>query len=219
MGSVIPLGEFKSTDIGSLNSGYAENGFALNFDGDYFLHNRLAVSARLNFGMTDMNELAFIKKIESELSEYIEPNGENVYSNFSNWQWSAPMLGLKYNYPIVINILYIDAGIFSGISISKIPDQNIHIEDNLNKQTIFSENYGKQSLAIPFMADLGLRFILNQKMQLKLSSGYFQSKVNYSHLNYIVKYNATSIEKELANYAISVPIKNLNFCAGIIYTL
>jgi len=219
MGSVIPLADFKSTNINSLNSGYAENGFMLNFDGDYFLHNRLAVSARFHFGMTSINEPAYIKRLESDLNGYLSADDEKNIYNINIWQWSAPMVGLKYNFPLVINKLYIEAGAFSGICFTQIPNQSLHIEDEVNQKAIISENIGERSTAIPVMADLALRFIANERMQFKIASSYFQSKADFLHANYIIKYNSTEVETELGNNNYSVPIKNLNLSIGLIYKL
>ncbi len=219
MGSVMPLNQFKSTDISSNASGYSENGVSLNFDGDYYIHNRLAMTLRLNFGMTSIDEPSVIKRLESDATGYFSTEKENNTYKISYWQWSSPMLGVKYNYPILINKLYIETGIFTGISLTQIPEQNLTIMDEVNKQMIYSENIGTRSTAVPFMADLALRYALSKQLQLKFSTSYFQTKADYEHFTYTVDKDATEISKEINRYEVSVPLETLNFSIGLIYSL
>jgi hypothetical protein len=219
MGSIMPLNQFKSTTISTNTSGYSENGVSLSFDGDYFLHNRLAVSLRLNFGMTSIDEPSVIKKLDADVTGYLSSEVENNSYYITYWQWSSPLLGLKYNYPVLINKLYVETGIFSGISFAQIPEQNLAIKDEVNKQMIYSENIGENSTSVPLMADLALRYVLSKQIQLKFSTSYFHSKANYEHINYTVDKDATEITKMISRYNVSAPIETMNFSIGLIYSL
>lgn len=218
MGSVYPLNNFKSADYQKLSSGYSKSGYSLNFDGDYYFHRRLAISARFNFGLTSMNKVAVADWLDAEMINYLSENIENNLYSIDYWQFSSPMLGLKYNYPIVMNKFYVEIAGFSGLSIVNTPNQNLKIIDEVNKQAIYSENISSKTLSVPLMFDGGFRYVANKNIQLKLQASYFQTKAKYEHINYIVKENSTEPE-ELQRSNIEIPIKTLNFSIGIIYNL
>lgn len=219
MGTLFPIQEFKSTNQDNLNAGFSENGFSLKFDGDYYLHNRLAVTARFNFGMSSMNKSAVGNWLDSEMFDYLNDQQEDNKYSIDYWQWSAPMLGLKYNYPIVINKVYIETGAFSGISIIRTPDQNLKIVDETNEQVIYSENIQSTSINVPLMLDAGIRIILNDRIELELKSSYFQSKADYEHVDYIVKDNSREVSEEISRKTIEVPVKSINLNIGLTYRL
>jgi hypothetical protein len=217
MGSVIPIKEFISTDLNSVNSGFSLPGVALNFDGDYYLHNRFALSGRLYFGMSSINEKENINQIKSFLGDYFS---EDLSSSFIGyWRWSAPMLGAKYNFPLIINKLYIETGLFSGLSITPVPTQFMKIIDSENKRDIFSHNLSKNSYSMPLMTDLALRIIFNDSMQMKVQASYFQTGTNHTHLTYYVNENSPTVIEEISTKDFTIPIKVLNFTIGLIYIL
>ncbi|MFA9390630.1 MAG: hypothetical protein ACERKD_12530 [Prolixibacteraceae bacterium] len=219
MGSVIPVHEFKNNDYKNLPAGFAQSGFNLSFDGDYYFINRMAVSARFNFGMSSMDKVAVSDWLDNQMADYLNSElDKNLYS-IDYWQWSAPMLGLKYNYPLVLNKLYLEVAGFSGLSIVQTPSQNLKIIDTENKQSIYSENIAGKSLSVPFMFDAGFRYLAADNIQLKLQAGYFQTQVSYEHVNYIVKDEANEIWKELKRNQQKVPLKTLTLSIGIIYKL
>jgi hypothetical protein len=219
MGQSTPISDFKSTEDIYQKSGYSETGFVLIFDGDYYLHNRFAVSARFNFGLTSMNESEVSNWLDSEMFDYLNENTDNNLYSIDYWQWSSPMLGIKYNYPIFINKLYIETAAFSGISIVPIPNQNLKIIDDINKQAIYSENISTNSISIPIMVDAAFRYKLNEELQIKITASYFQTNVKYDHFNYIVNENSNKIDEELKKTPVELPIQTLNFSIGLIYKL
>lgn len=219
MGNVTPLGEFGSIDFPNSNSGFSESGFTLNFDGDYKLHNRVSLSARINFGMTSMNTTEVVNWLESEMFDYLNEDKEFNRYSIDYWQWSSPMIGAKYNYPIVVNKLYFETGVFTGISIIQTPDQNLAILDETSKKEYFSENIKTTPVSIPIMADAGFRYVLNENMQIEIKSSYFQTKANYEHVNYVSNVESSVVSEELKRQEMSVPIKTLNVSVGIIYTI
>jgi len=219
MGPIFPLNNFKSADYQNLSSGYSESGYSLNFDGDYYFHRRLAVSARFNFGLTSMNKVAVADWLDVEMTGYLNNNTENNLYSIDYWQFSSPLLGLKYNYPIVVNKFYFEIAAFSGLSIVQTPNQNLKIIDEVNKQAVYAENINSKTITAPLMFDGGFRYVANNNIQFKLQASYFQTKSEYEHINYIVKENSVEVSEELHRSKIIVPIQTLNFSIGIIYNL
>ena len=217
MGSVVPVGEFKSIDNGAFDAGFAETGFTLSFDGDYYLHNRFAVTGRFYFGMSGINEAESYQWLKNNLGSYFIE--DSVRTTIGFWQWSAPMVGMKYNYPVVLNKLYIETGIFSGLNITPIPALQMKVIDDTNKRIVYSENILKNSFSVPLMADAAIRIIFNQNMQLKLHAGYYQAKTKHQHVSYYLNENAETITEELSKTDFNVPIKAINLGVGFIYTL
>ena len=218
MGTVLPLSQFKSNDYNSMPAGFSQSGFSLSFDGDYYFINRLAVSARFNFGLSSIDKATVADWLDNQVTDYLSDNTDNNLYSVDYWQWSAPMLGLKYNYPIVINKLYLDVAGFSGLSIVQTPNQNLKIIDDENKQAIYSENVESKTLSLPLMFDGGIRYIATDNIQVKLMASYFQSKISYDHVNYIVKENSTDSEL-LHRETYKLPLQTLSFSIGIIYNL
>lgn len=219
MGNVTPIGDFGSIKFPSPNSGFAQPGVSLNFDGDYKLHNRISLTGRLNFGMASMNEKAIGDWLESNMFDFLSEDSEKNLASIDYWQWSSPMIGAKYNYPIIINKLYFETGVFTGISIVQTPDQNLTIIDEVNKKQIFSENVEPTTTSVPFMADVGFRYVLNENMQIEVKSSYFQSKAKYDHVEYESYFDSPDINKEYGRTTMEIPIKTINISVGIIYTI
>ena len=219
MGPVIPLNEFKSSDYNTMPVGFSQSGFSLSFDGDYYFIHRLALSARFNFGLTSMDKVSVANWLDTQMSEYLSDNADNNLYSIDYWQWSAPMIGLKFNYPIVINKLYFDLDGYSGLSIVQIPNQNLKIIDEKNKQAIYSENVESKSYAVPVMFDGGFRFMATKQVQFKLFASYFQSKSSFQHVDYIVKEGSSDVWQELGKSDYNLPLKTVSFNIGIIYNL
>lgn len=217
MGAVFPLAELKSTNNTNYNAGMAEQGFCLTFDGDYYLHNRFAFSGRMHFGISPINKKESFDWMKSILGDYFV--NDSLISSSGYWQWSALLVGAKYNYPIVINKLYVETGLFSGLNISPAPTQFLQIIDNANKRDIFSQNLSRSNFSVPFMADLGFRLTMNQNMQLKIKASYYQANTYHQHVSYYVNENSTTVNEEFNNFKIEVPIKALSFSVGLIYSL
>jgi len=215
MGQVYPLGNFKSIDQSSKNSGYAQTGFTLNIDGDYHLHNRLAVSLRFNFGNSAIDQYEYSKRLMSELSGYVSET-DTVQYDINYWQWASPMIGLKYNYPIVINKIYVEVGAFTGINFVQIPDQNLFFNDKENKRIIISQNVGNTDITLPLAVNAGFRFRINERVQLKLTAEYFNTNANIDHVSYYQLENTTQ-QVEIKKDEFDVTIQTLNVSAGLVY--
>ncbi|MCF8361180.1 MAG: hypothetical protein K9G70_01015 [Prolixibacteraceae bacterium] len=218
MGSVIPIAEFGSNNPLSNTSGFAKPGFTMNFDGDYFIHNRLALSARFHFGQTTTDNDATYNWLKNASSNYITENNDSLRNNIGNWYWSSPLVGIKVNYPIVMNKIYIDGGIFSGLNISNPSLQRIRIINKTTKKETFSENNSSAIYSTPIMLDAGIRVILNKNIQLKAQSSYYRAKSNYEHYIYSMSPGASDIE-ELESFNVKKTIETINLTFGLIYIL
>jgi hypothetical protein len=217
MGSTLPLGQFKSYNNTNYDAGFAQQGFTLTFDGDYYLHNRFALTGRFHFGSAPINKSEGYNWTKSVLGEYF--NDDSLIYSSGYWQWSAPLVGAKYNYPIIINKFYIEAGVYSGLNISTIPTLYMEITDSENKRTIFSQNLSKTNYSVPIMTDLALRLEINKNIQFKIQASYYRSASKHKHVSYYVNENSTSLNEEINNIDHNIKIEALSFSAGLIYTL
>lgn len=215
MGEVYPLGIFKSTVASSNKAGYAQTGFTLNVDGDYFLQNRFSVSLRFHFGNAPINQSEYKVRLDKELKNYISEN-DTVQYDINSWQWVSPLIGCKFNYPIVLNKVYIEAGIFTGINFTQIPNQNLVFNDRKNKQLVISQNIETSDISIPVSCNAGFIFRINKTVEFKLNAEYFRSKATYNHVSYLEKENSTE-NIEIAKYELNVPIETINATLGLVY--
>jgi hypothetical protein len=218
MGSVMPIAEFGINNPLSNTSGFAKPGFTMNFDGDYFIHNRLALSARFHFGQTTTDNAATHQRLINVSTTYINENNDSLRNNIGNWYWSSPLVGIKVNYPIVLNKIYIDGGIFSGLNISHPSVQRIRIINKTTKKETYSENNSNAVYSTPIMLDAGVRVIISKSIQLKVQSSYYRAKSNYEHYIYSITPGASNIE-ELESFNVKQTIETINLYFGLIYIL
>jgi hypothetical protein len=216
MGQVYPLDEFKSIDPASNNAGYSQTGFTLNVDGDYFLHNRFSVTFRFHFGNAPINRAEFKKKLDNELKDYFSES-DSVQYDINYWQWASPLIGCKFNYPVVLNKIYVEAGIFTGVNFTQIPDQNLVFNDKKNDRIVVSQNFENSDISIPFSFNAGLRFRINKSVELKVNAEYFQTRAKYNHVSYSEKQNS-DVKIEIANYELNVPVQTINATIGLVYS-
>lgn len=217
MGSILPVGEFQKRDNSLLDAGFAESGFTLSFDGDYYFTRRLALTGRFYFGMTSMNKQSNVQWLENQLGESY--NDDSVSTSIGYWQWSAPLLGIKYNYPIIINRFYFETGVFTGLNITSVPTQTMKIVLADEEQSIYSENIPGQAFSVPFMADAGFRIMMGEGLQLKINSSWYQAMSRYEHVEYLVNDKTNKVDEEFERYQLAVPLKAFNFNIGLIYNL
>jgi hypothetical protein len=215
MGQVFPLNDFKSNDPSSNKAGYSQTGFTLNVDGDYFIYNRFSLSLGFHFGNAPINQSEFKKKLNDELKDYFSEN-DTVQYDINYWQWASPLFGWKFNYPIVLNKVYVEAGMFTGICFFQIPNQNLVFNDKGKNQLVISQNVETSFISIPFCFNAGFRFRINKSIELKINSEYFQTKANYTHVSYSEKYNSNE-KIEIANYKFKVPVQTINATIGLVY--
>jgi len=220
MGPVFPLGNFRSMNNNSLSAGYSESGFNLAIDADYFLHNRLALSAKLILGTTTIDADAFSTRLDNELAGFMNLKNDKNKVNYdiNYWQWSSPMIGAKYNYPITINKTYVEIGAYTGVNFTQIPDQNLSYLDSENSREIISQNDTDKDISVPLSVTCGVRFKIKEKLQLRINADYFYTKANYTHVNFIKGSDANQRE-EISKEQFSVPIQAISTSVGLIYTL
>jgi hypothetical protein len=218
MGTVYPLGEFKSYDFESNQAGFSLSGFNLNIDGDYFVNNRVALSGRIFLGTTGINEAAYMTKMDTDVKQYLMPNLETTRYDIGSWTWISPMGGIKLNYPIVLNKIWIEGGAYCGINFSPIPNQSMIIADSIQKHLVITENTERMDYSFPVLFDGGFRFKMNDKTQLSLKASYYQTNTKYTHKSYIVQENKTDII-DIKTSAQQIPVKTVNISLGLVYSL
>ncbi|HNW51405.1 MAG TPA: hypothetical protein PKH79_10000 [Prolixibacteraceae bacterium] len=216
MGPVFPLGEFKSADINSAKAGYAQSGFTLNVDGDYFINNQFSFSMRFHFGNASINQSGNTKQLYSGLKKYYNTSDTTEY-DISFWQWASPQIGCKFHYPLVVNKLYLEAGAFTGISINQIPDQNAVYKDVKKDQLVISQNDGNNDISMPLSLCAGCRIQISKTMQCKVNLEYFRTNITYSHSIY-TQSSETSNKTFISGSDYKIPIQTFDASIGLVYS-
>jgi hypothetical protein len=216
MGQVFPLGEFNSIDITSAKAGYAQRGFTLNIDGDYFINNQFSVSMRFHFGNAGINRSGNGKLLYNGLQNYFTSGNDTLEYDINYWQWASPQIGCRYHYPIVLRKLYFEAGIFTGISINQIPDQNAVYKDVKNDQLVISQNDGNNDISVPLSLCAGCWFQITKVMQFKVNLEYFRTSINYSHSIY-TQSSESSYKTLISSTNYTIPIQTLDLSVGLVY--
>ncbi len=215
MGQVYPAGSFRSTDTGNDAAGYAQTGFTLNVDGDYQIRERLSLSARFHFGNAPIDGKEYTGWLKNNLGSSF-PANDTVLYDITFWQWAVPLIGLKYHHPLVRHTLYVDAGLFSGISFNQIPYQNLRYYDKENERYLISENRERNTLTLPVLLTVGLRYSINKTLEIKAEAGWFGTKLSYEHVAYYAKGEAI---EEIVKTNRNIPVSAFSASIGLVYRL
>lgn len=219
MGTSVPIGAFADNDNASNKAGFAKPGFTMNIDGNYFLNGRLSISGRVTMGNLTIDEDAFYGKLRDEVISYLPDSAADMNFNAGSWLWISPMVGFKYNYPIVSNRTWFEAGIFTGVNFIYIPDHSLMVDDVAGKQYVIAENTKQTDISIPVMIDAGIKTQINKNMCFNVKVSYFQSKAEFEHKSYLRKYGESEIHKEIHSTDYAVPVKTLQFSVGLTYLI
>jgi hypothetical protein len=122
------------------------------------------------------------------------------------------------NYPVILNKVYIEAGIFSGLNISHPSLQQLRIINKTTLKETYSENNTNAVYSLPIMLDAAIRVALNKNIQLKIQTSYYRAKSNFEHYIYSVSPNGTEIE-EIKSFNLEKTIETINLSFGLVYTL
>ncbi len=217
MGVSKPLNPFSNNDLNAIDAGFARQGFVLNIDGDYFLHKRFALSGRLLVSTHPIDESAYNTKLDQDVEAYKPDSARNIIYNAGNWLGISPMVGAKYNYPLILNRAWIEAGLFTGIQFTSVPDQYMMVDDEVKKRMVISENLERSDISFPIVAEGGLRVKINELTQLNMKLSYYQSKAEYTHVSYLSDYNGAQIGERIKETHQEIPIKNIQFSVGLTY--
>jgi len=217
MGLSKPLKPFSNIEMTSPDAGFARQGFVLNVDGDYFLHKRFALSGRLLVSTHPIDESAYNTKLDKEVEAYKPDSARNIIYNAGNWLWISPLIGAKYNYPLVLNRAWIEGGVFTGIQFTSVPDQYLMVDDEVKKRMVISENLERSDISFPLVIEGGLRVKINELTQLNMKLSYYRSKAKYTHVSYLSDYNGIQIGERIKETRQEIPIQNLQFAVGLTY--
>lgn len=219
MGTSTPLKPFSSRDFSDSHAGFANQGFVVNVDGDFFLNNRFALTGRMHLNNNPIDQASYFTKLDHDVLSYMPDSSKNAFYNEGNWLWIAPMAGIKYNYPLILNKAWVEVGLFSGVQFSKIPDQNMVVEDEVTKERIITKNLERSDIVFPLAIEGGLRMNINRLTQLSLKAAYYHSKVDYTHVSYKVDANGAQVGETINQVNQSVQTNSLQFTLGLSYRL
>lgn len=217
MGPTIPQTEFKQTTANSNNSGYATSGFSLNIDGDYYLNDYFAVTARFNYANAGINKNALIETLDARMADYLIE--DQTRYDIGAWNWNTLGVGFKANISLIHNRFSAVAGFFPGLSIPFVPGMDMKINDEENNLEYVSQSIKKNNISFAWMTDFSLHFRINSQMQLLLRSSYYQSNIEFNHISYTRKKNMNEIDQLLDDKLFQIPIKTISTTIGFIYYL
>lgn len=217
MGALLPLGDFKSIDMGNSSAGYSEMGFSLNLDGDYFINERISATGRFNLSRTGIDSDAFSQQLDKWFADYLIE--DKVRYDINSWSWNNVAIGLKGNLPFFSNKVFIEIGVFPGVAIPSVPDLNLTIDDETNERYIIGQTEKETKVAFSIMGDLGFRFKISDQMQFAFRGSYFRSEMKFNHIGYAKSYVSGVPDQKIFDREMEIPIQTLGVSAGLVYFL
>ncbi len=209
MGSVHPISSFTE-------QGYAQSGFNLQITANYPLFDLFSLSGKFMFANAGLDHVKYQGHLNSTYPDFMS---DVVRYDINNWLWAAPMIGLKYRYPIVIQKFYITAAAYSGMSYHQTPDLNSTAINEETNRNFIIETTSDYNLSIPVYGEIGALFKANNNISFSVAIGYFNSSTQYDQNAYTINSTSGIIDEIVSESEITIPIKALQTSFGLVYKL
>lgn len=173
MGTTLPTQTYEAnTDANS--TGYAESGFTISFDGNYFPLDFLGFSGTVNLGMNFTDEV----KLQDDWFEYLQnlypdviiPPDATVEFNTTQWNYVNLMAGPILSIPV--SRFFIELKAKAGLSFIKPPERNIYISF---ANTEINSTASGQNLKFGYQLGGGILYMPNRNYGIRIGLDYFNS--------------------------------------------
>jgi len=179
LGSSIPKNDFKAT-YNLSSSGYAMNGFSIQFDGIYFPIRFVGVGGIIGFGSIYPDRDSYLTNFVHYLSTNPSfaglsvPMEEEFDVSTGFWNWFNIMAGPE----LAVEVGRFQAGVraMGGTSLLLYPRMEIGYADVFDEINLLADG---TSLALGYMYGGSLMFKLNRGSSLKFSADYFSTNSKY----------------------------------------
>ncbi len=211
MGGSIPMGDYASTTEAN-KTGYAESGFSLNFQGNYYFMKFLGVGGTATFGMNGTAE----EELKTDWITYLEnlhdvtiPDDANVRFITSQWTYVNLFAGPVLSFPF--GRLSLELKAQGGMSVITPPERNIYI--TYTNVEITSNSAG-HNVAFGYLLGAGLQFKPSEMYGFRLGADYFASEAK---LNLEDKIDDGTGEGEIVSAVWEMPVRAYHITLGISY--
>jgi len=213
MGTTLPTQDFAGTTDAS-TTGYAESGFTMSFDGNYFPFDLFGINGTANFGMnfTDDVELQndWFDYLKNLYPDVIIPPDATVEFNTTQWNYVNLMAGPIISIPV--SRFFIELKAKAGLSFIKPPERNIYISFT---NTEINSTASGQSLKFGYQLGGGILYMPNRNYGVRLGVDYFNSAA---------KVNLESREDDgtgnpvIKPAVLNIPVSAIHLTAGLAYS-
>jgi len=213
MGATVPTDKFaENTD--ARTTGYAESGFTMSFDGNYFLFDLFGISGTANFGMNFTDEV----KLQDDWFDYINnlfqgviiPPDATVDFNSTQWTYVNLMAGPIISIPV--SRFFIELKAKAGLTFIKSPNKNLTVNfTNIE----LSSNASGQNLKFGYQFGGGILYMPNRTYGIRLGFDYFNSKANVDLESREDDGLGVPVVK---TEVLHIPITAMHFTAGLAYS-
>lgn len=220
MGVTKPLGDFADNDIMSDNSGLAENGFFIQFNGNYSNNQKFGLATSLLLSSNSMDDRAggmrFEKALERLfLNREVAPSERfNLSYNRSDWKWGALMVGPMLKLPSDNMTFVVKA--LTGVQINFIAEPELVYNDENQAKVFRSMLADGNKLSIPFMLGGELNYKVRSNISVRFGIEYYVSKINYEMRHETIRRDNQEVNN-LERINLSVMPQNINLGVGFIY--
>lgn len=213
-GVSLPLGDYGNTgDLGS--NGYARTGGVIKFDAGYFPVSYLGIGGSFSFG----SNYAIRDSLLQDMIAYVEenailvsdiPEDADILYGSGFWNYINLFLGPHFS-ARVSQKLYFDVRILGGLSIIRPPDQELSIA--YDGTEIFSY-VSNNKLSFGFTGGGGMRYMLNDRIALKLGADYIHSRSRFDFTFDLFRGVAENIPSVQSDFV----VQTVELSAGLAYS-
>jgi len=213
MGSTLPIQTY-AANTNSTSMGYAQSGFTMSFDGNYFLFDYLGINGTVNFGMNFTDEV----KLQEDWLDYLKnlypdviiPSNATIDFSTTQWTYVNIMAGPILSLPI--SKFFFELKAKAGFSFIKPPERTIAVKFS---NTEINSTTSGQSLKFGYQLGGGILYMPNRFYGIKLGAEYYSSQSS-SDLN--SRENNGLDNSIIKSEVLHIPVAAIHIMAGLAYS-
>ncbi|MCL3780835.1 hypothetical protein EMN47_10620 [Prolixibacteraceae bacterium JC049] len=220
MGVTKPLGSFSNNDITANDVGMAENGFFIQFSGNYSNIERLGLATALILSSNAMDDNANGLRLEKSVEKLFlkrsltDDERRDLSYNSSDWRWGALLAGPMLKLPAGNSVFILKA--MTGFQMNFIAKPEMIYDDEDNGLVFRGRVDDENKLSIPFLLGAELNYHLRSNISVRFGVDYYVSKMSYKNKYETIRRSNSEVTV-LETEKRSVVPQNLNIGVGLIY--
>lgn len=221
MGKTFPQGAFAENPLNSLNTGFAQNGFALSLESNYAINDNLSMKGTVLLNTNTINRLPLWTNLNNRMNRFfpVETKDQEFISLTVN-PWVANSVLVGPDYAFIFNNLKLSFYATGGLSMVYLPQTKLIYQNPANNWMYINQNTNSVDFNLGFSTGASLRYPVSERFDFCLGFNYFNTKCteNFEELK-ITKAQSTTTTEQLNTGKSSVPVSVISATLGLVYYL